>query len=201
MKRTRLTAAAMCAALLLGACAAPAPPPQLYQLRSAPPVAPVVPRAAVPSTLVLQLVSPVRIPELLEHTGLLLPQGQAGLQALASHRWAEPLRDAVPRVLRQDLAALLGEQRVWASPLPPGVNATRQLRLEVLELQANTQRSGVRLQVRYAITHPSGMSPAQARTLLIEAPSADTTPDALVAAHRLALWQLAQALADAVVAP
>ena len=106
--------AALLAAALLGACASNAPAPLLYQLRAEPPVA-VVP---VSSTQVLQLLLPVALPEVLERDALVVAQGQAGVLALPGHRWAEPLRDAVPRLLRQDLALLLGEARVWAAPPP-----------------------------------------------------------------------------------
>ena len=121
---------AIACAALLGGCGTPQPAPRLYELRAAPPVT-VQP---VASTQVVQLLSPVRLPELLERDALLMPQGQAGLEALQGHRWAEPLRDAVPRLLRQDLATLLGEARVWSAPLPAGVAPTRLLRVDVLVL-------------------------------------------------------------------
>lgn len=190
------------AALMMSACGTPPPAPQLYHLRIDAPTAATAlgtPAEVAARPLVLQLMSPVRLPELLDHSELLLPQGQAGVQALTSHRWAEPLRDAVPRVLRHDLASLLGEAQVWSSPLPSGVVATRQLRVELLSLQANAERSGVVLSARYVLSHPLGTSAPQSQTLQIQAASTAPTPDALVAAHRLALWQLAQSLAGAVV--
>ena len=179
--------------LLLAACASPTPPPQLYQLRAAPPV-PVVP---VASQQVLQLLQPVALPELLEREALLVPQGQAGVQALTGHRWAEPLRDAVPRLLRQDLAALLGESRVWVAPLPAGVVVTRQLRIEVLVLQTGADRNAVSLQARWTLSDPSGRTAPEVQTTQITAASAGSEPDAWVAAHRLALWRLAERLAQA----
>ena len=126
MKNLLLMTAALA---LLVACGTPQPAPRLYQLRAAPPV----PLVAQPSTQVVHMLA-VTLPELLERDALLIPQGQAGLDALSGHRWAEPLRDAVPRVLRQDLAALIGEARVWTAPLPAGVALTRRLRVEILLL-------------------------------------------------------------------
>ena len=141
--------------LVLAACASPPPPPQLYQLRALPPV----PVVSVSSQQVLQLLQPVALPELLERDALLVPQGQAGVQALVGHRWAELLRDAVPRLLRQDLAALLGENRVWVAPLPAGVVVTRQLRVEILALQIAANRNTVSLQARWTLSDPSGRAP------------------------------------------
>ena len=190
-----LAALSFCLAGLLAACASPAPPPALYQLRSAPPVP--VQAVAAPQQ-VLQLLLPVALPEALQRDALLLPQGQTGLQALAGHRWAEPLADAVPRLLRQDLAALLGEARVWAAPVPAGVVITRQCRVEILSLLATPERTAVVLQARWTLSDPSGRIAPQVQTTQISVPSAGPDVDALVAAHRLALWRLAEQVALAV---
>lgn len=189
MKNSLLMTAALA---LLVACGTPQPAPQLYQLRAAAPVA-VVP---VPSTQVVQLLA-VSLPELLERDALLVPQGQTGLEALSSHRWAEPLRDAVPRVMRQDLAALIGEARVWVAPVPPGVVVTRRLRVEILALQARADRSGVMLEARWTLSDAAGNTPPRVELTRIEAAATGPEPDALVAAHRLALWKLAEQLAAA----
>jgi uncharacterized protein len=177
----------------LPGCGTPAAPPALYQLPATPPE-PVTP---VRTAQVLQILAPVVLPELLERSAMLMPQGTAGVQALDRHRWAEPLRDAVPRLLRQDLAALLGEDRVWAAPLPPGLSVTRQLRVEILVFQPSTDRRTVRLQARLTLADPAGGAPPQVVQAQIDAPSASAEPDALAAAHRLALWRLAEQIAAA----
>lgn len=189
MKNSLLMTAALA---LLVACGTPQPAPRLYQLRAAAPV-PVVP---VASTQVVQLLA-VSLPELLERDALLVPQGQAGLEALSSHRWAEPLRDAVPRVLRQDLAALIGEARVWVAPVPAGVALTRRLRVEILALQPRADRSGVMLEARWTLSDATGHTAPRVELTRIEAAATGPEPDALVAAHRLALWRLAEQLAAA----
>jgi uncharacterized protein len=178
---------------LLQACGTAAPAPKLYQLRAAPPL-PVVP---VKTVHVVQLMGAVQLPELLDNSSLLLPQGKAGVQALNSHRWAEPLRDAVPRVLRQDLAALMGDAQAWVAPLPPGVIITRQLRVEVLAMQPRADGGTAQLQVRYSLADPIGLTPVKVSTLQIEVPTASTEPDALVDAYRQSLWRLAEAIAAA----
>lgn len=189
-----LAALAVAVAALLAACASPAPPPALYQLRGAPPL----PVQTVPGTQVLQLLQPVALPEALHRDSLLLPQGQAGLQALPGHRWAEPLADAVPRLLRQDLAALLGEARVWTAPLPAGVAITRQCRVEILSLLATPDRTAVVLQARWTLSDPTGRSAPVVMTTQISVPSSGPDVDALVSAHRLALWRLAEQVAQTV---
>ncbi|MEO8297576.1 MAG: PqiC family protein [Burkholderiales bacterium] len=184
--------------LLLAGCAAtPSPPPQLYQLRLAPPeplAAATITPPATPAEA-WQLILPVQVPEYLDRDALLLPTGQAGLQPLGRHRWAEPLRDALPRLLRADLAAWRGAGSVWLAPLPPGLAITRELRVELLAFEALPDRSGVHLRARWSLTAggPAGAPAVHEEDLT--AASTGPEPDALVAAHRLALWRLAQRIA------
>lgn len=175
----------------LGACAGTSPPVQLYQLRSQAPVA-VSPRP--PSPWNWQLMLPVRVPDYLDREPILLPQGRSGLLALSGQRWAESLRDSVPRVLRQDLATLLGADRVWTAPLPAGVRIDRQLRVELLHLGADADRRGVTLEARWSLVDPSSAQPPRADVIRVTVDSEGPDVDQLVAAHRLALWRLAEAL-------
>lgn len=194
VRHTRLLAAAPAAfaAALLAACVGTSPPVQLYHLQAGPPVAVA---AVTPSREHWQLMSPVVVPEYLDREAFLLPQGQTGLSAVSGHRWAESLRDSVPRVLRQDLARLLGEGQVWGNPAPPGLAITRQLRVEISALQADADRRAVTLQARWTIVDPAGKSAPRAASATLQVPSAGGDVDSLVAAHRLALWRLAERIA------
>jgi uncharacterized lipoprotein YmbA len=194
----RLRATALPAALGLALAAGcvtrtPQPPPTLYRLPVASPVS--VGPINVPSGWIWQIVGTPRMPEYLDRDALLMPHGDAGLRPLPGHRWAEPLREAVPRMLRQDLSALLGANRVWTSPVPPGIVVTRQLRLELQSLEATPDRRAVRLRARWTLVDPSGATPPLADQADISVPSTSTEPDELVSAHRLALWRLAERIA------
>lgn len=189
----RRTLLALMGGAALAACGS-SPPVQLYHLGAEPPVPLPVPRPAT-SDQTWQLLLPVRVPEYLDREAILLPQGQTGLLALSGHRWAESLRDAVPRVLRQDLTAWLGEGRVWTAPLPAGAVVTRQLRVDIVALQADAARSAVQLQAGWTVIDPQGRTPPRADAVTLRVPSADSGIDSLVAAHRLALWRLAERMA------
>jgi uncharacterized protein len=179
---------------LLGACASPNPPARLVQMRAPPPVA----APAAINAGVWQLMLPLRLPDYLDRDAILVPQGQAGLAPLPGQRWAEPLRDSVPRLLRADLATLLGEARVWSSPLPPGVVAPRQLRIEFLAFESNAEQSAVQLSARWSLSDATAATaaPRAGRVMFSVPVLAGSGVDGLVAAHRLALWQLAQALVE-----
>lgn len=184
---------ALAGAALLSACGS-SPPLQLYRLPSAPPLPP---PAAPQAAEVWQLLLPVRIPDYLDRQALLLPQGDTGLLALSDPRWAESLREAVPRVLREDLALLRGEDRIWTAPVPAGVVVARRLRVELLALDVGAGRRSVHLQARWSLVDPQGQKPPRAETASLDAPAAGTRVDELVAAHRLALWRLAERIAQA----
>jgi uncharacterized lipoprotein YmbA len=191
--RPAVRTAAALAVLVAAGCATPSPPAQLYQLRSEPPAAVAAPSPA-PLGPSLQLLG-ASVPELLERDAILVSQGLSGVVALSGHRWAEPLRDAVPRLLRQDLALWLGVPQVWASQLPAGVGVQRQLRIELLTLQADAGRSAVVLQARWTLSDPRGVAPAVTRSESVSAPTQGSDVDSVVAAHRVALWRLAERVA------
>jgi len=179
---------------LLAACASPALDPTVYVLKSEPPVA-----APAPSLTATpwQLVLPVRVPDYLDRDELLLPQGAHAVRLAAQHLWAEPLSRSVPRVLSQDLRALRGAGSLWTAPLG-GVAVQGQLRVELLALDVDAGGRSVSVQARWS-THPQGAAgqpgvQPMAHTTRLTVPSTGPDAAALVAAHRLALWQLAQAI-------
>ena len=176
----------------LMACATSAPP-QLLHLRTLQPDAAGrnVPSATT-SVTNWQLVTPVRLPDYLDRDALLVPQGQAGLQTIPGYRWAEPLRESVPRVLRQDLATLLGEDRVWTSPVPDSVAIDQQLRIELLAFESNAERTAVVLQARWIVSTKGSASLGRSHSATLTVPSRGADADSLVATHRQALWLLAQ---------
>jgi uncharacterized lipoprotein YmbA len=181
--------AALLVATLAGCSSSP--PIQLYQLRAEPPSETL---AGAPAASVWAL-GPMLVPEYLDRDAIVRPSGQASLQHSPSQRWAEPLRDALPRLLAQDLARLRGAAQVWRMPLPPGVQVDRQLRVELQRLDASTDGRHVVLQARWTLVEPSGKSKPAVSERRIEVDAGDGSVDALVSAHRSALWQLAQAIA------
>lgn len=175
---------------LLTACARPPVATHWYELRSPPPGP--VPVARAGDGALWEVASKVVLPGALDRETLVVASGAASLQPLTGHRWVEPLRDAIPRLLVADLAVLRGPGLVWRAPVPPGVNPARRLRVEIVTLMADTGRQTLRLQARWWLTdsRPNGAAPGLGQAD-VHIPLADASVDALAAAHRLALWQLA----------
>ena len=182
---------------LLGGCASQVTAPVLYVLRADPPVAHVSPSVARPGVPPWHLVSPVRVPDYLDREALLMPQGDNGLLPAPNQRWAELLSQSVPRLLAQDLVALGGEGSVWTGALPRGLAVRGQLRVELLMLDINPTATAVTLKARWTTSTSTSTAQPVARThgVTLTTPSQGADADSLVSAHRLALWQLAQAIA------
>ncbi|HZF79832.1 MAG TPA: ABC-type transport auxiliary lipoprotein family protein [Rubrivivax sp.] len=191
---SRATLALVAASLLAAACGTPAPAPRLYQLRMEAPVA-AASASATRGQGVWELASDVRVPAYLDRDTLVMLEGTARLELLQGQRWAEPLRDTLPRLLGHDLGLLRGASNVWLAPAPPGVQVSRQLRVEILSLQASRARGAVLLQARWWFTGDRS-APPQALTADLQVPVSNLNDgDAIAAAHRVALWQLAERIA------
>lgn len=181
-------------ASLVGGCAAPLPPVTWVRLPADDGAPAGLLAGAAASREVWQLMAPVLLPGHLDRDALLVPSGSAGLQPLGGARWAEPLRDAVPRLLRADLSRALGNP-LWSAPLPPGVKPTRQLRVEFLALDVTPDARGVSLQARWSLAEPAGGSAPTLGEVAFVEPASASDADALAAAHRRALRRLAWEIA------
>lgn len=185
MPLRRLAEALLVAALAGCAGTAPAPPRLLALPLAAPAAAP-----AVAPGEPWQLLEPVRLPAYLDREALMLPRADGSLLASEQQRWAEPLRDAVPRLLRADLAAWRGGTRTWGAPLPQGLVVARRLRVEVLQMDLLPGRNAVRLSATWTLEDPRGAQAPREGTITLTAEG-----ESVLAAHRRALWQLAGAMA------
>ena len=190
----RIGLALLATALVLGACAS-SPGPALSWVRLPVEAASASAPAAARVQGVWQLMTPVLLPGHLDRDVLFVPQGAAGLQPLGGARWAEPLRDAVPRLLRQDLARELGVP-VWVAPLPPGVSPTRQLRVEFGAFDVAADGRSVELRARWSLADPKGAAPPAVFDAAFESAATGASANELAAAHRQALAELARRIAD-----
>jgi len=179
MKRLR---PAMLAALAVASCAG-----ALVACGSAPPVTVTLHRLPLGGTAPGATAAPalqLTLPAYLDRDALLVPAGAAGgsaLVPLGEHRWAEPLAVGVARVLRHELAA-----RGLARPL----------RVELLAFEATADRRHVQLVARW---NAGDGNAAGGASLL--APVTGAGADALVAAHRAALAELAARISAAATRP
>jgi len=134
------------AAALAGCSTRRTPPRRLYGLTGTPPLPPDAKPGRDSRAWVL---SPqVGLPELLDRDEILVGEGRAGLRPLPEARWAEPLREALPRLLTEDLwrlrqpyAVTLGKQNT-----PDGESL--RLVVQVDEWLARGGSAGLQLKLR-----------------------------------------------------
>jgi uncharacterized protein len=161
--------------------------------------APQTPAPPADAGAVWEVVMRPELPAYLDRDEMLIDQGPAGIAPLPGQRWAEPLAEAVPRLMLHDLALLRGARRVWPAPAPAGAAASHRLRWQVLDLQAAATPGRLRLQARWTLETRTGAGSApQVGLVDLEVPLPQADAAGLVQAHRLALWRLAQRIvADA----
>jgi uncharacterized protein len=183
------------AASTLAACSSPSAPLRWYRLPGEPPAGEdAVPRAASGSGAVWELAPALPMPELLERDTLFVEDGAAVIRLLHGHRWAEPLRDTLPRLLRDDLARLVPGLWTASTATAPSAAVAGRVQVELLALQGSLPRRQVAVSARWVVTRAA---PAQPQALRIDetVPWTDATPESLVVAQRVAMWRLAQRIA------
>jgi len=183
--------AAIAAALSIAACAGtPAPREQFFTLaRPAAGAAP--PASATPSVFV----GPVSIPASVDRTQMVLATGSHQVDISDDYRWAEPLRDAIPRVVAEDLSQGLGTSRVLSSRMAAGAAFDFRVSIEVQRFDSSLA-DGATIDALWTVT-PAAGSARSGRTLAHEA-LASHDAAALAAAHSRALERIARDIADAI---
>ena len=153
--------------LLLAGCARTASV-SYYQL-SALEAARNVPAGAETGKMVLGI-GPVRLPEYLDRPQIVTRQSATRLQLADSHRWAEPLGENIPRVVGENLSALLGTDRILLHPWPASRATDYQLLVEVLHFE-NEGDGAARLVALWSVKGKDGgiVLPERRSSLLVPA--------------------------------
>jgi len=96
-------------------------------------------------------VGPVSLPGYLDRPQLVSDMGsnERGLDELS--RWAEPLDAGMARVLRENLATLLGSEQVLPWPSDQADDLRFRLAVEVLRFEAEPEAGVARLQLRWTL--------------------------------------------------
>ncbi|HSH08391.1 MAG TPA: PqiC family protein [Burkholderiales bacterium] len=182
MKWTAVAAAAM----LLAGCAS-APTPRFYtlsaQIESAP-------YAAGPSVSV----AAVTVPDVVDRPQLVVAVNANEVLIVEQHRWAEPLKSELGRVIAENLSRITGNPRIAAYPQNASLNAEYRVLVDFQRL-AGRPDGEVVLDALWSLRKPngevlrSGRARAQAR--------GEPGYDALVAAYSRALAKISAEIAMA----
>ena len=177
-------AAAGTTTLLLAACGSTAKE-SFYTLSAPPPV-----EAAAQATITL-VVGPVTVPEAVDRTPMVVRTGPNQVDIADLHRWAEPLKAAIPRVLAAHLARELPGARVSASRQSSGGDSDYRVVLDVSRFESSLSE-GATLEATWVVTGKGG--PRRGRTVAREAASPGGYAG-IAGAHSRALEKVAKEIA------
>ena len=177
--------------LLVAGCAARSPSPSLWRLE---------PVAAMPAAWEADAASvyvgPVEVPRYVDRSEIMQRTGPSRLEPEALHRWAEPLDDAILRLIGEELARRLASSRVVTYPEQPRMAVDYQVSVRLARLDGRMGET-VDLVARWSLADAdSGEVVAFAREDISE-PAGDTM-EAFVGAHAAALSELAARIAAAI---
>jgi len=141
-------------------------------------------------------VGPVTLPEIVDRPQLVIRIGVNQVAVLDDHRWAEPLRNEIARVVAEDLAQLLGARRVVTYPQHGSQEAEYQVLLDIQRFES-TLGQAVMIDALWAVRRVPDGQPKTGRSLVRESTGGEGY-DALVAAHSRALATVSLDIAEAI---
>lgn len=165
--------------LVLGGCAG-SPPQNFYTLSAA--IDP-LPRTGTASYSVA--VDRVTIPAVVDRPQIVTNVGPNRVTFAEQSRWAEPLKESIPRVMAEDLARLLPDAYVAAYPQTVISNPRFRVLLDVQRFESS-QDTGVALDIVWVINMIKESVQITGRTFRRE-PLQGNGYEALAAAHGRAL--------------
>jgi uncharacterized lipoprotein YmbA len=187
------------AILLLGAwlcsCSVLAPQPDASRFYTLSAVGAAGASGGAPRGLVYGL-GPIDLPPYLDRSELATRVSAAEVTYAPTDLWAEPLKANLTRVLRQDLSAMLGGERIVLYPWPRTGVVSYQVAVTVLQFE-RTARGEAQLHVRWSIRDPRSGAEITGKESSFEHPVAPPTTAAAVDALSGAVGDLCREIASA----
>lgn len=140
-------------------------------------------------------VGPVAVPESVDRSAMVLQSSANQVDLSDEHRWAEPLKTAIPRVIAENLMRLLNTPRVMSSRVGPFTDADYRVALDVQRFESSLSQ-GATIEMLWTVTGKRTKAPITGRSSVRE-PAASPTPEGLAAAHSRALARVAADIAAA----
>ena len=140
-------------------------------------------------------VGPVAVPESVDRAPMVLMNSANQVELTEEHRWAEPLKTAIARVVGEHLMRLLGTTRVMSSRVGTGSDVDYRIALDVQRFDSSLAQ-GASVEVLWTITGKRANPPRSGRSSVRE-PATAATPEGVAAAHSKALARVASDIAAA----
>jgi len=191
MRSFLIGTAALCLGMVTTGCSR-SPRVTYYTLEPGAGVEAPVSDLTVPSVAV----GPVTIPELVDRPQLVVRVAANRVAILEAHRWAEPLKSEIPRLVAQHLGRLLGSNRVSSYRQHAGGRADYRVLIDIVRLESEPGEA-VTVEADWAIRREAGGT-VKAGHSLVREKVVGAGYDALVAGCSRALAGVSAELAGAI---
>ena len=141
-------------------------------------------------------VGPVALPEVVDRPQLVVRVGENRVVIAEQHRWAEPLKSEIPRVLAENLAQLLGTRQVSVYPQSTSGDAEYRVLVDFQRVES-VLGEAVTIDALWTVRRTSGGEPRRGRSFVRESINGDGY-EAVVAAHSRAFATVSRDLAEAI---
>ena len=141
-------------------------------------------------------VGPITLPEVVDRPQFVLRAGKNEVSIVELHRWAEPLRSEIPRVIADNLAADLNVKRVAAYPQSAGDSSDYRVLVDIQRFDS-TMGESVTIDALWTVKRISDGVLRTGRSTVRESSSGGSY-DTMVAAHSRALAAISREIADAI---
>lgn len=143
-------------------------------------------------------IGPVTIPEYLNRPQIVTRSSQYEIEIGEFDRWAETLEASVPRVLGENLSALLSTNRVYIFPWPKK-NPEYQLLIDIIQFDGKLP-GNVELTARWTLLKDGLETRIYRKRFSDKKPIAAQGYSGMVSAMSLVLYDLSREIADSVLA-
>ena len=152
--------------------------------------------AAAVTVLPAVSVGPVTLPELVDRPQLVVRVAANRVEILETHRWAEPLKSEIPRLVAENLRSLLGSSRVSSYLQHAGADADYRILVDIQRFESSPGEA-VTVEAVWSLRRTAGGAQKTGRSLVRE-PVDAVGYDPLVAAYGRALRAVSRDLAGAI---
>jgi uncharacterized protein len=176
--------------LLVGACGGPEPRIDFYSL-----TLPSAPAPTSPASTLAIHIGPVTVPDAVDRPQMVVRLDDNRVNIDDQHRWVEPLKNAVPRLLADSLARELNTPNVLTSRQSSALDIDYRIAIDVqhFDSSANEVSEDILWTIR---SRKPQATPRLGRSAVKE--NARGGADGIAAAHARALQRVAHDIAEAI---
>lgn len=182
----------VCLAFVMLGCSR-SPRVTFYTLEPTAPVEHSVAATVIPTVAV----GPITLPELVDRPQFVVRVAANRVEILESHRWAEPLKSEIPRLIAENLRKLLGSGNVMSYLQHAGVKADYRVLVDFRRFESSPGEA-VTVEAAWSLRRGTNGDVPKTGSSLVREPVSAAGYDPLVAAYSRALLAVSRDLAAAI---